>query len=250
MKHDVNHDHTHHSSWSWEALFEIDPDFTTAALMLGESYGYETKHLEPVNGFKIICGFVEDDLGGGLGGGDGGGGVGGVGGASNAHHSLWDCRLERGAGAGAVGTMAAPRPTMMHPKHFTPPPVKKRVDSRLKGEDPFNLGTATNALKAPFTLPMHVCAWMCVFSCARVYVYRGVRVCMPCAGESSLVLARWPNWTRPCSPRYTFHVSHSYEMLAKTVYSCIDLERPWYLGWVLMLVRALRPPIPTLYSMR
>lgn len=56
MKTDANHDHTHHSAWTWEALFDVDPDFTTAALMLGESYGYETKHLEPVQGFKIICG--------------------------------------------------------------------------------------------------------------------------------------------------------------------------------------------------
>jgi hypothetical protein len=113
VKTTANHDHTHHSSWSWQALFDVDPDMTTAAMMVGASYGYHVDYLEDVTGFKVLCGFEDSKE------------------VMPGAHALWDCTLDRGD---------RPAPTMMHPHHFTPPAVKTRQDSRLAGEDPFNLG--------------------------------------------------------------------------------------------------------------
>ena len=53
-----NHAHTTHAHFSWEELFQLEPDMTTAAILLGREYGFTNlPDMEPTAGLVIRCGF-------------------------------------------------------------------------------------------------------------------------------------------------------------------------------------------------
>jgi hypothetical protein len=57
-----NHDHTKHGNYSWKELWDLDPDMTTLAILVGREYGYTIADVEPTAGFKVRCGFSNDPV--------------------------------------------------------------------------------------------------------------------------------------------------------------------------------------------
>ena len=53
----ANHNHTSHAEWTWQSLYQLDPDYTTATIMLARSYGYDIKRFENDDNYQIHCGF-------------------------------------------------------------------------------------------------------------------------------------------------------------------------------------------------
>ena len=69
---DTNHNHSAHANYTWRQLFYIDPDMATAAIILGNVYGYAISPVESLEGLQLRCGFVDNDV-----------------------DKAWNCRLDR-----------------------------------------------------------------------------------------------------------------------------------------------------------
>ena len=83
---DTNHNHSSHANFTWRELFHLDPDMTTAAIILGRLYGYAVEPLEETVGMRLECGFVDDDI-----------------------DKAWSCTLDRSSSAARQRPKPAPQ---------------------------------------------------------------------------------------------------------------------------------------------